>query len=76
MNKLHIADKEKNAIAYCGLYCGNCFAHTGAIADLARDLRKELRQSRFDIMAEPFPKCLFFAPIRIIPNAMKSSALW
>lgn len=34
-------------IAYCGLYCGDCFGHKGMVADLARDLRKELRQSKF-----------------------------
>ena len=47
-----MTDKEQNLIAYCGLYCGDCFARKGTIADLARDLRKELRQTRFDILAE------------------------
>ncbi len=43
---------------YCGLYCGNCSFGTGAIPDLARDLRKELREQRFDKVAEliPFPE--------------------
>ena len=44
-------DKDEKLIGYCGLYCGDCFAHKGIIADLARDLRKELRRTRFDIMA-------------------------
>jgi len=44
-NKIHM-------IAYCGLYCGDCFGHAGTIADLARDLRKELRRARFDMTAE------------------------
>ena len=35
-------------IAYYGLYCGNFPNHTGLIADLARDLRKELRHYRFE----------------------------
>ena len=39
-------------IAYCGLYCGECPFHEGRIADLARDLRKELRTARFDRIAE------------------------
>lgn len=30
---------EERLIAYCGLFCGGCFSHTGKIADLARDLR-------------------------------------
>lgn len=40
-------EKEK-AIAYCGLYCNECFNHKGEIADMARDLRKKLRQEKFD----------------------------
>ena len=40
--------RGKGQVAYCGLCCGDCFAHKGTVADLARDLRKELRQSRFD----------------------------
>jgi len=39
-------------IAYCGLYRNECFSYTGKIADFARDLRKELRQERFDKTAE------------------------
>ena len=51
---------SENLIAYCGLYCGECFAHKGTIADLARDLRKELRQTRFDIMADAMSEISFF----------------
>jgi len=47
-------------IAYCGLYCGECPNHTGVIADLARDLRKELRNFRFDKTAELLSKYPFF----------------
>ncbi len=39
---------NENLIAYCGLYCGDCFAHKGRIMDLAKDLRKELRQVKFE----------------------------
>jgi hypothetical protein len=39
-------------IACCGLYCADCPNHSGVIADLARDLRKELRNYRFDKTAE------------------------
>ncbi|GAB6273767.1 MAG: DUF3795 domain-containing protein [Peptococcaceae bacterium] len=38
----------KELIAYCGLYCGDCFNYKGEIADLARDLRKKLREAKFD----------------------------
>jgi hypothetical protein len=41
--------------AYCGLYCGDCAFGTGAIPDLARDLRKALREAHFDKAAEVIP---------------------
>ncbi len=46
---------EKDLVAYCGIYCGDCFAHKGKVADLARDLRKELRRARFDRVVEGIP---------------------
>jgi len=52
--------QDKNLIAYCGLYCGNCPIHKGKIADLARDLRKELREARFDKTAEALSGISFF----------------
>jgi len=59
-NKMKMKNKEEKLIAYCGLYCGECFVHKGIIADLARDLRKELRQTRFDIMATALSEVPFF----------------
>ena len=53
-------NEQKELIAYCGLYCGDCFAYQGKIADLARDLRKELRQSKFDKTAETLSELSFF----------------
>lgn len=47
-----ILTDEKDLVAYCGLYCGECFGHEGKIADLARDLRKELRQAKFEKFAK------------------------
>jgi len=47
--------KAEDLIAYCGLYCGECFSYKGKVADLARDLRKELRQAKFDKIAEGIP---------------------
>lgn len=41
-------EKDENLIAYCGLYCGNCFFYKGEIADLARDLRKKLREAKLN----------------------------
>ncbi len=44
--------------AYCGLYCGDCSFGLGTIPNMARDLRKALRDARFDRIAEviPFPE--------------------
>jgi hypothetical protein len=50
----------KELVAYCGLYCGDCFGYQGKVADLARDLRKELRAARFDKTAEVLSEYSFF----------------
>lgn len=42
---------EKELIAYCGLYCGDCFSYKGRVAELSKALRKELRQAKFDKIA-------------------------
>lgn len=46
---------DKGLIAYCGLYCGDCFGHKGKIPDLAKELRNELRQAKFDRVVEGIP---------------------
>ncbi len=53
-------EQDERLIAACGLYCGDCFARRGRIADLARDLRKELRTARFGKVAETMGKVSFF----------------
>ena len=60
--------EEKELIAYCGLYCGDCFIYKGKLADLARDLRKELRQSKFDKTAESLSTVPFFAVFQNYPQ--------
>jgi hypothetical protein len=45
-------ENDTGLIAYCGLYCGDCFGYKNKVADLARDLRKELRDSRFKRFAD------------------------
>lgn len=42
---------DENLIAYCGLYCKDCHGHNGRIPDLARDLRKELREAKYEKFA-------------------------
>ena len=46
---------DGNLIAYCGLYCDDCFGYKGKVADLARDLRKELRQAKFEEAVKGIP---------------------
>jgi hypothetical protein len=60
--------EEKELIAYCGLYCGDCFAHKGVVADLARDLRKELRQAKFNRIAQAMSETPFFAVYKDYPR--------
>ena len=54
-----MSEKTK-MIAYCGLYCQECPSHIGVIADLARDLRKELRTHRYDKISESLAEYSFF----------------
>ena len=60
--------EETDLIAYCGLYCGDCFGYKGKIADLARDLRKELRQAKFARTAEFVSETPFFAVFKNYPQ--------
>ena len=54
-----LTDQEK-LICYCGLYCGDCSGYRGTIANLARDLRKELERERFADLAKVLAKIPFF----------------
>ena len=47
-----MSEQNKDLIAYCGLYCGDCINYKGEIADLARDLRKKLREGKFDRVSQ------------------------
>ena len=60
--------ESKELIAYCGLYCGDCHSYKGRIADLARDLRKELRQAHFSKVAETMSAISFFAAYKNYPQ--------
>ena len=64
-------EKSVDKIAPCGLYCGDCFAHQGRIADLARDLRKELRTAKFDMYAEELSKVGPFRDFEAYPEAYR-----
>lgn len=43
--------KGKELLAYCGLYCGDCAGHTGAIADAADELQNVLKNYKFELTA-------------------------
>lgn len=51
-----MSEQNKNLVAYCGLYCGDCFFYKGEIADLARDLRKKLREAKLNQNYKEFSK--------------------
>ncbi len=59
---------KKDVVAYCGLCCADCFAREGTVADLARDLRKELRRVRFDLSAEALSDIPFFKALEKYPD--------
>jgi len=52
-------EEDESLIAYCGLYCGDCHAYKGIIPDLALELRKELRESKYEKFAESITKHSF-----------------
>jgi len=64
--------KSEEAIAFCGLYCKDCFSNQGRIADLARDLRKELRSHRFDLTAGVLSKLPFFKDLENYQECYKA----
>jgi hypothetical protein len=66
--KVDISEEEKALVSYCGLYCGDCYRYKGKIADLARDLRKELRQEKFDLAAAALSQISFFTAFKDYPQ--------
>ncbi len=56
--------KKTELIGYCGLYCGTCPAHTESVANLAQELRAELRRNKCDKAAPGLAKIPPFAAFR------------
>jgi hypothetical protein len=56
--------KKTDLIGYCGLYCGTCPSYTQVAADLARDLRTELRKGKFGESADFIAKMPAFAAFK------------
>ncbi|MDD2891048.1 MAG: DUF3795 domain-containing protein [bacterium] len=44
-------NNDKNLVTFCGLCCLDCHGFKQKIPDLARDLRKELRSSKYEKFA-------------------------
>lgn len=64
----------ESMFAYCGLDCADCFNHKGEIADLARDLRKKLREENFAVaspgLAKYFKEFVDYEPCYAVLGAM------
>ncbi len=45
-------ENDPNLIAYCGLYCPDCYAYKGKISDMAITLRKEFRRTDYEKFAK------------------------
>jgi hypothetical protein len=59
-----IMSDRQNLISYCGLYCGDCPAYTQSIANLAKELRQELRRSKCDKAAPALGKIPSFGAFK------------
>jgi hypothetical protein len=57
-----MVEKNLEVVTYCGLCCPDCHGYTGKIADLARDLRKELRSEKYDKFAAAIADAPFGKP--------------
>lgn len=53
-----MAKKGISLIAYCGLYCGDCFIRIGKIANLAKKLSNELKKVEFEKHAKGLSKLI------------------
>ncbi len=51
---------KEELIAYCGLYCGDCFGYEGKIASLAGELDEELKAVNIKKNADFFAQMPFF----------------
>ena len=60
--------KEEKLIAYCGMYCGDCFGYKCKISDLAKVLRDELDQSKFEKTAVELSELKFFKVLEDYPQ--------
>ena len=60
--------KEEKLIAYCGIYCGDCFGCNSRISKLAKVLIKELDQAKFEKTAIELSELKFFKVLEDYPQ--------
>jgi len=60
--------RKRDLVAYCGLYCDDCMAREGKIADLATDLKGELKSAGFERFVEAVSDVPFFEALRKYPD--------
>ena len=60
--------RKRDLVAYCGLYCDDCMARQGKVADLATDLKGELRSANFERFAEAVSEVPMFEALKRYPE--------
>jgi len=68
--------QDTTSIAYCGLNCGDCHGFTGEISDLARDLRKALRDKSTIYLQILYLHILLEKISKIMENVIRYSVQW
>ncbi len=63
--------KRVSVVGYCGLCCEDCFAREGKVADLARDLKKELGSVGFDRFVDAVSDVPMFKALKKYPDFNK-----
>lgn len=60
--------RKRDLVTYCGLYCDDCMAREGKVADLATDLKKALERAGFERSAEGLSDIPFFRALKKYPD--------
>ena len=56
--------RKRDLVAYCGLYCDDCLARKGRVAEMATALKKELKEEKFERFAGAVSDVPFFEPLK------------
>jgi len=60
--------RKRDLVAYCGLYCDDCMAREGKIADLATELERELKKAGFERFVDAVSDVPFFKALKKYPD--------